>query len=125
MCQVAETMLTRACHATQGEGNMTGISCRKAPAQEGEGNHCGTILCVAHFPSRTQSGDGGKERHGRNLAASAATGSTAFVYMFVKPLADGGVKYGLPRKDYYAMAWEDCPGWPAKIFWRQERNRGS
>ena len=30
--------------------------------------------------------------------------SPAYVYMFIEALADGAVKYGLPRKDAYEMA---------------------
>ena len=50
--------------------------------------------------------------------------SPAYVYMFIEALADGAVKYGLPRAKAYQMAAQTVLG-SAKWYWKQESIRVS
>ena len=88
--------------AMLGEG-MTGISCGEGSCTEEEKetvrdifSSCGRVEMV--------------EERLMDAVGCVSGSSPAFVYMFIEALADGGVKYGLPRKTAYAMAAQTVLG---------------
>ena len=88
--------------AMLGEG-MTGISCREGSCTEGEK---GTVRDMFSSCGRVEM----VEERLMDAVGCVSGSSPAFVYMFIEALADGGVKYGLPRKTAYAMAAQTVLG---------------
>ena len=88
--------------AMLGEG-MTGISCREGSCTEEEKE---TVRDIVSSCGRVEM----VEERLMDAVGCVSGSSPAFVYMFIEALADGGVKYGLPRKTAYAMAAQTVLG---------------
>ena len=82
--------------ALLGEG-MTGAAWEEGALQPGEEEEIRAIFTACGRMVRV-------EERLMDAVGCVSGCSPAFVYMFIEALADGGVKYGLPRKTAYEMA---------------------
>ena len=82
--------------ALLGEG-MTGAAWEEGALQSGEEEEIRAIFTACGRMVRV-------EERLMDAVGCVSGCSPAFVYMFIEALADGGVKYGLPRKTAYEMA---------------------
>lgn len=85
-----------------GEG-MTGLSFRKEEFSEEE-------LSVVHKLFGAVGNCADVEERLMSAVVCASGSSPAYVYQFIEALADGAVKYGMPRKEAYLFAAQAAAG---------------